>query len=146
MVVIYIYKNRFTECLRIAVSGFKNRHDTRKGLGVDKNRFSEFLSISVTRLKNRPDNRRGMVWYQHKVRYVWHHADRVEKYVGVGICDEWCGWEYMLPTKSRKQDNSRAHMISPELSPGNENFCCVHVCVCVCVCVCFCVCQRVSSE
>jgi hypothetical protein len=28
----------------------------------------------------------------------------VEKYVGVGICDEWCGWEYIcyLPFQGSK--------------------------------------------
>jgi hypothetical protein len=52
----------------------------------------------------------------------------------------------MLPTISRKQDNSRAHMITllNYLSPGNENFCCVHVCVSVCVFVCVFLCVSES--
>jgi len=57
--------------------------------------------------------------------------------VGVGICDEWCGWENIcyLPFQGSKDKLQSRYDLSPELSPGNENFYCVHVCVCVCVCV-----------
>jgi hypothetical protein len=143
---IYIHKNRFSDCLRIAIIRFKNRSDTRNGLGVHKNRCSEFLSKSYIRLKNRLITGGGMVlWYQHKVGVLYDHIMLIVLLCQGGeVCGCWHLWWmvwlglYMLPTISRKQDNSRAHIwwsLLNYLSPGNENFCCVHVCVSVCVCV-----------
>jgi hypothetical protein len=62
--------------------------------------------------------------------------------VGVGICDEWCGWECIYATYHLKEEARRLQspdMIAPELSISWKmrtfvGYMCVFLCVFLCVC------------